>query len=88
MPIDEGDLREALDRIDKDRQMLEGDLFHGEQWIPAAHRNEGRLSIDLQTMTPDLTERELQMWRLGRIEGRGEVMMEIGDAFRDGYELE
>ena len=88
MTIDEEELREALDRVDKQREMLEGELLTHEKWIPAAHRTDGRLSIDLQTMAEDLTERELALWKLGRVEARGRVLEELGDALLDGYELE
>lgn len=88
MTIDESDLREALDQIDKQRETFQAELLTQEEWVPAAHRHDsGRLTVDLQTMTPDLTKRELQMWQLGRVEARGKVLEELGDALLDGYEL-
>jgi hypothetical protein len=88
MSIDESDLAVALDRLDDERLQMEGGLFHGDQWIPAAHRHGSRLSIDLQTMSPDLTERELQLYRLGKIEAYGEILEELGDELLDGeFEL-
>lgn len=88
MSIDESDLAVALDNLDDERLQMEGALLHGDQWIPAAHRHGSRLSIDLQTMSPDLTERELQLYRLGKIEAYGEILEELGDELLDGgYEL-
>lgn len=88
MSIDESDLAVALDSLDDERVQMEGALFHGDQWIPAAHRHGSRLSIDLQTMSPDLTERELQLYRLGRIEAYGEILEELGEELLDGeFEL-
>lgn len=88
MSVDESDIAVALDRLDDERLQMEGGLLHGDQWIPAAHRNGRRLSIDLQTMSPDLTERELQLYRLGKIEAYGEILEELGDELLDGeFEL-
>lgn len=88
MSVDEDVIREALDRIDDERGRIEGGLLHGGEWIPAAHSHGSGLSIDLQTMSPDLTERELQMYRLGRAEAYGEILEELGGALLDGYELD
>ena len=89
MTIDEDDLREALDSVDKTREILEDELLMQEEWIPAAHRADGRLSIDLQTMAEDLSDREFALWKLGRVEARGRVLEELGEALLDGeYELD
>lgn len=88
MSVEEEVIREALDRVDEQREILEGELLTQEEWIPATHRTGARLSIDLQTMAEDLTERELALWKLGRVEARGRVLEELGDALLDGYELE
>jgi len=89
MAIEESELREALDSVDIQRVMLEDELLTQEEWIPAMYRNGQSLSLDIETTVEGLTERELVMWKLGRVEERARVLEEISDDLLNGeFEME
>lgn len=81
--IDESELADVVEGIDTYREMIEGELFYDENWIPAMHRNGDRVELDIEALEEDLTERELVMWRLGRVEARGKVVEKISDELLD-----
>ena len=81
--IDESELQAALESVEAHRETLEAELFYDDGWMPAMYRSGDQLSLAMQTMDEELSDREMKMFRLGRVEARARVTREISDRLLD-----
>ena len=75
--IDERDLETALETAEAHTKPIESEIFDEDGWIPSRYRKNDRLRLDIETNGEEITDREWILYKIGKIEGRTDVVTEL-----------
>ena len=75
--IDERDLETALETAEAHTKPIESEILDGDGWIPSMYRKNDRLRLDIETNGDQITDREWILYKIGKIEGRTDVVTEL-----------
>lgn len=81
--INENDLEAVLDDIESHRDAIAAEILDGDGWMPAMNRTGGRLTLDMAALEDELTQRDMKLFWLGKVEARSAVVDHISRELLD-----
>ena len=75
--IDKSELEAAIETAEAHTKPIESEILDEDGWIPSMYRKNDRLRLDIETNGEEITDREWILYKIGKIEGRTDVVTEL-----------